>query len=251
MEKINFTIGRFQPFTQGHLNMILEGEAPCIIYQIKTAEIPDTLKGYKIAGKVIKKEAVQNVINYLDDTTIDLSEQEKELLKRPFTNELVAKEFDIIRKNNPQIIDVVYVSNMFEAVAQFNKFILDNKDKYEAQYWMCGDDRLSDVNRIYDSYISTGKELSIKTDKYENVISNLKINTGNGRTEGVSGTAVRKSIIENDKSAFSKIMPKGTDVLFDEFVQSFEDFKEKLQELVNESYIQMKSLRDYIMENKN
>ena len=154
----------------------------------------------------------------MDDTTIDLSEQEKELLKRPFTNELVAKEFDIIRKNNPQIIDVVYVSNMFEAVAQFNKFILDNQDKYEAQYWMCGDDRLSDVNRIYDSYISTGKELSIKTDKYENVISNLKINTGKGRTEGVSGTAVRKSIINNDKSAFEKIMPKGTGVLFDEFI---------------------------------
>ena len=251
MEKINFTIGRFQPFTQGHLNMILEGEAPCIIYQIKTAEIPDTLKGYKIAGKVIKKEAVQNVINYLDNTTIDLSEQEKELLKRPFTNELVAKEFDIIRKNNPQIIDVVYVSNMFEAVAQFNKFILDNQDKYEPQYWMCGDDRLSDVNRIYDSYISTGKELSIKTDIYENVISNLKINTGNGRTEGVSGTAVRKSIIENDKSAFSKIMPKGTDILFDEFAQSFEDFKEKLQGLIKESQIQMKSLKDYITENKN
>ena len=251
MEKINFTIGRFQPFTQGHLNMILEGEAPCIIYQIKTAEIPDTLKGYKIAGKVIKKEAVQNVINYLDDTTIDLSEQEKELLKRPFTNELVAKEFDIIRKNTPEIIDVVYVSNMFEAVAQFNKFILDNQDKYEPQYWMCGDDRLSDVNRIYDSYISTGKELSIKTDKYENVISNLKINTGKGRTEGVSGTAVRKSIINNDTSAFEKIMPKGTGVLFDEFTQSFEDFKEKLRGLVNESHIQMKPLRDYIMENKN
>lgn len=251
MEKINFTIGRFQPFTQGHLNMILEGEAPCIIYQIKTTEIPDTLKGYKIAGKIIKKEAVQNVINYLNDTTIDLSEQEKELLKRPFTNELVAKEFDIIRKNNPQIIDVVYVSNMFEAVAQFNKFILDNQDKYEPQYWMCGDDRLSDVNRIYDSYISTGKELSIKTDKYENVISNLKINTGKGRTEGISGTAVRKSIINNDKSSFEKIMPKGTDILFDEFVQSFENFKEKLQGLINESHIQMKPLRDYIMENKN
>ena len=246
MEKINFTIGRFQPFTQGHLNMILEGEAPCIIYQIKTSEIPDTLKGYKIAGKVIKKEAVQNVINYLDDTAIDLSEQEKELLKRPFTNELVAKEFDIIRKNTPKIIDVVYVSNMFEAVAQFNKFILDNQDKYEAQYWMCGDDRLNDVNRIYNSYISTGKELSIKTDKYENVISNLKISTGKGRTEGVSGTAVRKSIIINDKSAFEKIMPKGTGVLFDEFVDSFEMFKDKLLNLIKEN--QMMSLKEYIIQ---
>ena len=56
------TVGRFQPFTKGHENMVNEGEAPCIIYQIKTAEIPDTLKGYKIAGKVIKKEALQQVM---------------------------------------------------------------------------------------------------------------------------------------------------------------------------------------------
>lgn len=233
--KINIAIGRFQPFTKGHLNMVLEGEAPCIIYQIKTNEIPDTLNGYKIAGKVIKKEAVKNVINYLDNTSISLSEQEKELLKRPFTNELIEKEFDIIRKNTPEIMDVIYVSNMFEAVTLFNKFILDNQDKYEPQYWMCGDDRLSDVNRIYDNYISTGKELSIGKDKYENVISNLKINTGKGRTKGVSGTNVRKSIINNDKLAFEKIMPNGTGILFNEFIESYKLFKDKLQNLIIEN----------------
>ena len=114
---------------------------------------------------------------------------------------------------------------------------------------MCGDDRLSDVNRIYDNYISTGKELSIKTDKYENVISNLKINTGKGRTKGVSGTAVRKSIINNDKSAFEKIMPKGTGVLFDEFIESYKVFKDKLLNLIKEN--QMMSLKEYILENSN
>ena len=233
--KINIAIGRFKTFTKDHLNMVLEGEAPCIIYQIKTNEILDTLNGYKIAGKVIKKEAVKNVINYLDNTSISLSEQEKELLKRPFTNELIEKEFDIIRKNTPEIMDVIYVSNMFEAVAQFNKFILDNQDKYEPQYWMCGDDRLSDVNRIYDNYISIVKELSIGKDKYENVISNLKINTGKGRTKGVSGTNVRKSIINNDKLAFEKIMPNGTGILFNEFIESYKLFKDKLQNLIIEN----------------
>jgi hypothetical protein len=33
--KVNITIGRFQPFTQGHLNMIIEGEAPCILFTKK------------------------------------------------------------------------------------------------------------------------------------------------------------------------------------------------------------------------
>ena len=29
-KKLNMTVGRFQPLTQGHLNMINEGDAPCI-----------------------------------------------------------------------------------------------------------------------------------------------------------------------------------------------------------------------------
>ena len=246
MQKLNFTIGRFQPFTKGHLNMVVEGNAPCIIYQIKPAGIPETLKGYKVAGRVVKKESVQRVIDFLDNPTGDLTEQEKELLKRPFTNELIAKELDIVKENTPEIIDIVYVSNMFEAVAQFNKFILDNQDKYEPQYWMCGEDRLNDVNRIYNSYIYTGVELPINGVKYENVISNIEINTGKGRTEGISGTDVRKAIINNDKSAFEKIMPKGTGVLFDEFIESYKVFKDKLQNLIKES--QMMSLKEYIIQ---
>ena len=30
-KKLNITVGRFQPFTQGHLNMINECEAPYIL----------------------------------------------------------------------------------------------------------------------------------------------------------------------------------------------------------------------------
>ena len=77
---------------------------------------------------------------------------------------------------------------------------------------------------------------------------NLELNTGKGRIEGISGTAVRKAILNNDKSAFGKIMPKGTDVLFDEFVESFDTFKEKIKVLVKESFGMM-SLKEYILEN--
>ena len=76
--------------------MVVEGEGPCIVYQIKPAGIPESLKGYKVGGRVVKKDAVQNVINYLNNPSGELTEQEKELLKRPFTNELVSKELDII-----------------------------------------------------------------------------------------------------------------------------------------------------------
>ena len=94
------TVGRFQPFTKGHENMVNEGDAPCIIYQIKPSGIPESIKGLKILGRVVKKESVNKVLQYLNGEQIDLTEQEKELLKRPFTNELISKELDIIKKNN-------------------------------------------------------------------------------------------------------------------------------------------------------
>ena len=41
-------------------------------------------------------------------------------------------------------------------------------------------------------------------------------------------------------------MPKGTGVLFDEFVDSFEMFKDKLLNLIKEN--QMMSLKEYIIQ---
>ena len=259
MEKINMTIGRFQPFTQGHLNMINEGEAPCIIYRINSSgKMPETLKGFKVANRVIKPESVKNVVNYIDTLNGDLTEQEKELLKRPFTNELIEKELEIVKKSNKNIVDVVPVVNAFEAVAKFNKFILDNKDKYEPQYWMCGDDRVDNYTDIINKTKDEGIAIVRDGELFENVIKGkLKTNTGKGRTEGVSGTAVRKAILNKDKSAFEKIMPKGVGSMFDEFVEAFDKFKGQLQTLIKENKIlknyinnNMKTLSDFINEGK-
>ena len=243
------TVGRFQPFTKGHLNMVVEGEAPCIVYQIKPAGLPDKLKGLKAGSRTVKKPDINIVLDYIDgNINIDLDKCQKELLKRPFTNELIAKELDIVKRNTPEIMDIVYVTNMFEAVAKFNKFILDNQDKYEPQYWMCGDDRIDEYQKTLDKYIASGEPLAVERngEKFENVITSLQLNTGKGRTDGVSGTDVRKSIINKDKSSFEKLMPKGTGIMFDEFVESFEMFKDKLQMLIKEN--QMMSLKDYILE---
>ena len=98
MKKVNIVIGRFQPFTQGHLNMINEGDGPCIVYRINSSgKMPETLKGFKVGGRVIKADSVKTVANYIDNPEGDLTTQEKELLKRPFTNELIDKEFEIIK----------------------------------------------------------------------------------------------------------------------------------------------------------
>ena len=244
-KKLNITVGRFQPFTQGHLNMINEGEELCIVYRINsTDKVPDTLKGFKVAGRVIKKDSVQIVADYIDNPEGDLTEQQKELLKRPFTNELIEKELDIVKRNCDKIIEVVPVLNAYQAFAMFNKFILDHHDEYEPNYWMCGNDRVDTFVKM----IEKDDEVAIERDgkKYPNVCKGkLKTNIGKGRTEGVSGTAVRKSILNNDKAAFSRIMPKGVDSMFDDFVNAFREFRGKLLSLIKESHM---SLRDYVFE---
>ena len=244
-KKLNMAVGRFQPFTQGHLNMINEGEELCIVYRINsTDKVPDTLKGFKVGGRVIKKDSVQIVADYIENPEGDLTEQQKELLKRPFTNELISKELDIVKRNCDKIIEVVPVLNAYQAFAMFNKFILDHQDEYEPNYWMCGDDRVDTFVKM----IEKDDEVAIERDgkKYPNVCKGkLKTNIGKGRTEGVSGTAVRKSILNNDKAAFSRIMPKGVDSMFNDFVNAFHEFKGKLLNLIKESHM---SLRDYVFE---
>ena len=240
------TIGRFQPFTQGHLNMINEGNGPCIVYRINSSgKIPETLKGFKVGGRVIKADSVKTVANYIDNPEGDLSTQEKELLKRPFTNELIEKELDIVKKNNKNIIDVIPVINMFDALIQFNKFMTDNADQYEPQYLMCGDDRAEAYAENIDKYDELDDAWQ-SGKKIPNVLKGkLKVNIGKGRTEGVSGTDVRKAILNKDKSAFEKIMPKGVGKMFDEFIEAFDKFKEQLQGLIKESKVFSNYIRNY------
>ena len=242
------TIGRFQPMTVGHNNMIIEGDAPCIVYRINSSnKIPNNIKGWKVGGRVVKKEAIQHVINYLNDGGKgELTEQEKELLKRPFTNELIDKELQIVKKSNKNIIDVIPVVNMFDALMKFNKFITDHADEYEPQYLMCGDDRADAYKENIDKYDELDDDWN-SGKKIPNVLKGvLKVNTGKGRIEGVSGTAVRKAIITKDKGAFEKIMPKGVGSMFNDFINAFDEFKDKLKGLIKES--KMMTLKEYIYE---
>ena len=258
MQKLNLTIGRFQPFTQGHLNMINEGEGPCIVYRINSSgKIPETIKGWKVGGRVIKPESIKKVASYIETQEGELTEQEKELLKRPFTNELIEKELEIVKKSNKNIIDVIPVINMFDALIQFNKFMTDNADQYEPQYLMCGDDRAEAYAENIDKYDELDDAWQ-SGKKIPNLLKGkLKVNIGKGRTEGVSGTAVRKSILSKDKSAFEKIMPKGATSMFDEFVEAFDKFKEQIQGLIKENKIfknyinnSVKTISDFINEGK-
>lgn len=243
--KVNITIGRFQPFTQGHLNMIIEGDAPCIVYRINSSKADEDTSKIKVKGKVVKKDEIKHAIEYIDNNGVgNLSETEKEILKRPFTNALIEKELEIVKQSNKKyFVDVIYVKNAYEAIADFAYKV--SQGLYEPQYLMCGDDRVD----TYTKMIESDKPWkTVDGHECENVLKGkMTVNIGKGRTEGVSGTVVRQSIIKGDKSAFAKIMPNGADRMFDDFVNAFKTFRQTLSDTINE-YINFTTLRDFITE---
>ena len=249
-QKINLAIGRYQPITQGHINCINEGDGPCIVYRINSSNktIERKKKGIKIGSKSWTDESVNRVIAYIDNPTSDLTEQEKELLKRPFTNELIDKELEIVKKANKNIIDVIPVTHVYDALGRFNAFITEHQDEYEVGDWMCGDDRKEDFEdniKKMTKYEELETEFKSGKTLPNILIGKLKVNTGKGRTEGVSGTAVRKAILNKDKEAFEKIMPKGVGSLFNDFTKAFDEFKAQLQNIIKEH--KMMSLKEYII----
>ena len=245
MKKVNITIGRFQPFTKGHLNMVTEGDLPCIVYRINSSKNDEDFTKIKVKGKVVKKADIQSVLAYLDNNGEgNLTDTQKEILKRPFTNDLIEKELEIVKRSNKKYFeDVIYVTNAYEAIADFASKVAEGL--YKPNYLMCGDDRVDTYSKMINSdkpwKTPDGKEV-------ENVLKGkLEVNIGKGRTEGVSGTAVRASIIKNDKSAFAKIMPSGADAMFDDFVAAFKTFKSTLANTINE-YHNFVQLADFITE---
>lgn len=243
--KVNIAIGRFQPFTQGHLNMIIEGDAPCIVYRINSSKADEDTSKIKVKGKVVKKDEIKHTIEYIDNNGDGkLSETEKEILKRPFTNALIEKELEIVKQTNKKyFVDVIYVKNAYDAIADFAYKV--SQGLYEPQYLMCGDDRIDTYTKMIESD-KPWKTADVQ--ECENVLKGkMTVNIGKGRTEGVSGTAVRQAIIKGDKSAFAKIMPNGADRMFDDFVNAFKTFRQTLSDTINE-YINFTTLRDFITE---
>lgn len=236
--QINMTIGRFQPFTLGHLNMINEctnNNAPCIIYQIRTKDIPKTLNGWKVGSKIVKMSEINNILRYIEEpNNIILSEHENDIIKRPFSNELINKELDIIRSNNKNLIyDVVYVSDMFEALVMFNDFLIKHNDEFEPGNLICGDDRYETYCKLVNKYDELDSILYNK--KVRNLLKNkLNVLYLNRNQNGISGTKVRESIIKNNKPTFISFMPSSIgNKMWNDFKDAFDNYINKLSGMIN------------------
>ena len=189
MKKVNICLGRFMPFTKGHYKMIE--------YGLKHNGLPTVI--FMISNKKMDK-------------------------KHPFSDELIQKEMDMLKKSLKGIENTVYVSSA--DIVKLGQWCYENN--YEPQFWITGSDRLAAYKRQAENpkYQDLGH--------FPSSFTTLEV----PRTdEDISATKVREAIMNDDLATFKKMMPNGTEKLFDEF-------KEALSQ-VKESHI---SLLDFIQE---
>ena len=191
MKKVNICLGRFMPFTNGHYKMIE--------YGLKHNGLPTII--FMISNKKMDK-------------------------KHPFSDELMQKEMDMLKKSLKGIENTVYVSSA--DIVKLGQWCYENN--YEPQLWITGSDRLAAYKRQAENpkYQDLGH--------FPSSFTTLEV----PRTdEDISATKVREAIMNDDLEVFKKMMPEGTEKLFD-------DFKEALSQ-VKECKV---SLVDYIQESK-
>lgn len=191
MKKVNICLGRFMPFTNGHYKMIE--------YGLKHNGLPTVI--FMISNKKMDK-------------------------KHPFSDELIQKEMDILKKSLKGIENTVYVSSA--DIVKLGQWCYENN--YEPQRWITGSDRLAAYKRQAENpkYQDLGH--------FPSSFTTLEV----PRTdEDISATKVREAIMNDDLDTFKKMMPEGTEKLFDEFKEALSQVKEcKI------------SLEDYIKESK-
>jgi nicotinamide mononucleotide adenylyltransferase len=125
MEKINIVLGRFQPFTNGHL---------------------------KCCEKVYKDTGVPSVLCVIDTVKTDN--------KHPFLTKILWGSFQKLVKSYKSIAGIVLVrsANIIDIKERLEK------KEYEAVSWSCGTDRYDAFSMMCSKYAPEIKVIEIKRD---------------------------------------------------------------------------------------
>ena len=184
---INLMVGRFQPFTKGHL---------------KCVETAFAENGFPVR------------ICMIGNTKFDS--------KHPFSDELIAEEMDIIKKQHSDKIEGIQTvknGNIAGIVYWLNK------EDYIVHSLVCGTDRAADYQKAVDLARS-------KPDRNP-FIDEFKIIEVKRGDEDISATQVRATIKSNNIKSFEKLMPDGTSVLFDKLKAEISQIKENMKSLMD------------------
>ena len=243
MKQVKVCLGRFQPFTLGHLKMATykDLKGPDKEQQDKLREQPD-----------LKEIAKQKTIILSILTTKD-----KVDTRHPFGADLMKDELELLRKNySSDIEDIMYVKSA--DICAWGEML--KQKGYQASVWLTGSDE-------FDMY----KGMALKVPEYEEhnrnnydckdaytksfYVENIERTDDGDFVSSISGTKVRQALLNSDKELFAKMMPKGADKYFDKFKEAIENapepkkktksIKSKIKESLN-----MKSILEYINESK-
>ena len=140
--------------------------------------------------------------------------------KHPFSDELIQKEMDMLKKSLKGIENTVYVSSA--DIVKLGQWCYENN--YEPQLWITGSDRLAAYKRQAEN--PKYKERLHLPDTF----TTLEV----PRTdEDISATKVRNAIANDDIEEFKKMMPAGSEKLFDEFKEALSQVNESLISLAS------------------
>ncbi len=185
MKKVNICLGRFMPFTKGHYKMIEYG---------------------------LKQNGLPTIVFMISNKKMDK--------KHPFSDELMQKEMDMLKKSLEGIENTVYVSSA--DIVKLGQWCYENN--YKPQFWITGSDRLAAYKRQAENpkYQDLGH--------FPSSFTTLEV----PRTdEDISATKVREAIMNDDLDTFKKMMPNGTEKLFDEFKEALSQVKESHISLID------------------
>ena len=122
LEKVNLFAGRFQPFHNGHLQCCKDA---------------------------FEKNGLPTVIMFIHNEKFDK--------KKPFSDDLIEKELNIIKKNEKCIKDIIWLR--FPQPVRMCRVLKDMG--YEAELWLAGEDRIES----YKKQLNNKALDTIKNDK--------------------------------------------------------------------------------------
>jgi len=170
----------------------------------------------KCCEDAYKKNGLKTVIMYIHNEKFDA--------RKPFDDKLIEEELDIIKKNVDYIEDAIWLR--FPQPVRMCRVLREMG--YQPVLWLAGEDRIDAYQKQLD-----GKG----RDMIENELG-MKVPELFQTERYGSATAVREAIKNDDKEEFKKLMPKGTDKLYDKFKEAMSSIKEGMKSITK--YIQEK-----------
>lgn len=207
MKKVRICLGRFQPFTLGHLKMAT----------YKDLKGPDSEQEKSLREQPDLKE-ISN-----EKTIILMISTPKEKIdsRHPFSDEITKKEMNFIKENYSEIEDVIYVKSA--DICAWGE-LLKSKG-YQATVWLTGSDEFERY-KLMTLNVPKYEESNRDNRDFKDACSKSFYVECIERTDddfisSISATKIRESLKNNDREYFKKAMPDNCEELFDEYRKEF------------------------------